>query len=167
MGCLNTDSAQALEVLFMESRENELTEQRNVKHETDVLAEGDEVCFELWLVHIETGRYLAPDGRAAVAGPGGTVKPEVFTSREEALRRKDALLERVPWAKAKLVNRRNNSQETFTSPLLGEYTREKRRYLNWKSKSWWGRLFRSAPALKLYRPEQEDAKDPANSRPHP
>lgn len=114
--------------------------------------------FELFFVHVQTGRYLTVDGKSS---PAGAIDTELFDSRDEALNRKDQVLDQLPWVCVRLVDRRTEKRESFISPKLGEYTREKRRYLAWKSKGVFSRLLSKSPPLNVYDPKAKELQKPA------
>lgn len=108
------------------------------------------VC--LWLVHIETGRYLDDEGHYCGAG-----KYYEFDQVEAASARKDELLDRFPFA-CVYIGHPDDAQTTkFNSPKIGEFTKEKRRWMAWKSYGFFKRMLRSAPSLSVFDP----AKDPS------
>ncbi|MGB0578416.1 MAG: hypothetical protein ACPGVU_01820 [Limisphaerales bacterium] len=111
---------------------------------------GEAVC--LWLVHIETGRYLDDSG-----GYCGPTKYYEFECAEAAGTRKDELLELFPFASVH-IGRPDDSQSTkYNSPRIGDFTKEKRRWMSWNSLGFFKRWRRSAPTFTAFDP----ATDPS------
>jgi hypothetical protein len=118
------------------------------EHATDPVAD---VPYELRLVHLESGRYLNDEGFQTESGD----QCYPFPDREQALVRNDELLDRFPYASARLLNPTTGVSEQFTSSKLGDYTREKRRYLYWQSLGFFRRLLDRKPELSIYDPTRD------------
>ncbi len=110
-----------------------------------------DVPYELRLVHLETGRYLNDEGCQTESGD----QCYPFPDREQALARAEELLERFPYASARLLNPATGKSEQFTSSKLGDYTREKRRYLAWQSLGFLRRRLEGEPELTIYDPARD------------
>lgn len=106
----------------------------------------------LWLVHVETGRYLDDQGHYS-----GADTHYEFSGADEAARRKDELLEEYPFARVHVGQPDDPEVAKFNSPKIGTFTKEKRRWKAWNSTGFIKRMLRPAPRLTVFDP----AKDPS------
>lgn len=106
----------------------------------------------LWLVHVINHRHL--NDRGQYSNPGELDRYS-FKNEAAARQRRDVLLEQFPYAFVYLGGTSVDDVERMSSPQWGDYSAERRDYLEWKSKSWFLRLFSGSPQLSVYDPDAD------------
>lgn len=106
----------------------------------------------LWLVHAINHRHLNDLGQYSKQGE---LDRYSFKNEAAARKRRDALLKAFPYAFVYLGGNSLDDVERMSSPRWEDYSAERQDYLDWKSRSWFLRLFHRHPQLSVYDPETD------------